>query len=72
MTMWEHYEGGIIKELYNKGAISINVYVKFRYVQVYKAYEKQGLSKMQAYAHAAHECGVSERTIMRAIEMVCR
>lgn len=27
MTMWEHYEGGIIKELYNKGAISINVYV---------------------------------------------
>ena len=59
-----------IRELFDKGMFSINLYTYFRYVEVYKAYKKKGLSNNKAYQYASDECGCSEITIRKAVKVV--
>lgn len=72
MTLLDHYKNGTIKELFDKGVISINVYTYFRYYDVYLAYRNKGNSKNKAYLYAADECGCSDRTIRTAITLLTK
>lgn len=70
MTLKEYHDKGIIKDLFNKGIISINHITYFRYNQVFEAYLAKGLSRNQSYLYASDECGCSSRTIMKAVKLV--
>ena len=70
MTLLEYYEKGILKELFNKGIISVNHYTYIRYFQVWEAYRKQGYSRNKSYDYASDECGCSRMTIIRAVKVV--
>jgi hypothetical protein len=70
MTLLEYYEKGIIKDLYNKGIISINHITYFRYYEVFLAYREKGLSKNKSYDYASDECGCSKRTIQTAVTLI--
>jgi len=59
-----------IRQLFNNGIISINVYTYFRYYIVFDAYVKKGITRNQAYEYASDECGCSRRTIERAVKKV--
>lgn len=72
MTLLEYHKSGVIKELFNKGLISINHITYFRYYEVYKAYKNKGLSNNKAYQYASDECGCSEITIRKAVNMVMK
>jgi anaerobic selenocysteine-containing dehydrogenase len=67
-TLLEHFESGIIKELFVKGAINVNFMTYHRYYQVYQSYKKKGLSNNKSYQLASDECGCSEKTIRRAVK----
>jgi hypothetical protein len=70
MTLLEHHKNGTIKELFDKGVISINVYTYFRYNEVFQAYLNKGNSRNKSYEFAADECGCSKDTMMRAIRII--
>lgn len=70
MTLLEYYESGIIKDLYDKGFISINQITYFRYYKVFEAYLSKGMNRNQAYDYASDECGCSKMTIIRAVKAV--
>jgi len=70
MTLLEYFESGIIKELYLKGAVSVNFVTYHRYYKVYEAYKKKGLSNNKSYQFAADECGVCEMTIRKAVKIL--
>ncbi len=70
MTLIEYYNNGIIKDLFNKGFISVNQITYFRYNLVFEAYLKKGMSRNQAYEYASDECGCSKRTIITAVQVV--
>lgn len=72
MTLIEYYQAGYIKELYTKGAICVNFITYFRYYEVYQAYKKQGHSNNKSYTYAADECGCSESTIRRAVNVLVK
>lgn len=72
MTILDYYECGVVKEFFEKGLISINVYTYFRYYDVWKAYKKKGLSNNKSYQFAADECGCTEQTIRNAVNLVTR
>jgi len=72
MTLLEYHDKGIIKDLFNKGIISINHITYFRYYEVYQAYKKQGLSNNKSYTYTSDECGCSEVTIRKAVKLVTR
>ncbi len=72
MTILEYFENGTMKELFNKGAISINIYTYHRYFLVYQAYKKKGMSNNKAYQFASDECGTSEITIRKAVRFITR
>lgn len=70
MTLLDHYKNGTIKELFDKGVISINVYTYFRYNEVFEAYLKKGYTRNKSYEFTADECGCSKDTVMRAIRII--
>jgi hypothetical protein len=70
MTLIEYFEAGYIKELYTKGAISVNFMTYFRYYQVWKAYLDRGNNKNKSYEFAADECGCCKRTIQTAVKVL--
>jgi hypothetical protein len=70
MTLLEYHEKGIIKDLFNKGIISINHITYFRYYEVWEAYRKQGYSKNKSYKFASDECGRCESTIRKAVRII--
>jgi hypothetical protein len=72
MTLLEHFKAGHIKELYIKGAISVNFMTYFRYYEVYQAYKKKGHSNNKSYQFASDECGCSEDTIRRAVRILVK
>lgn len=72
MTLKEYHQRGIIKDLFQKGIISINHITYFRYNEVFEAYLKQGYSRNKAYQLTSDECGCSERTIITAVKIVNR
>lgn len=72
MTLLEYHKSGVIKDLFNKGIISINHITYFRYYQVWKAYKDQGHSNNKSYEFASKECGCCEITIRTAVKMVTR
>lgn len=72
MTLLEYFEAGYIKELYTKGAISVNWMTYFRYYKVWKAYLDQGNSRNKSYELASDECGCSKRTIQTAVKALTR
>ncbi len=72
MTLLEYYEKGIIKDLFDKGAININFITYYRYYQVWQAYIKKGNSKNKSYVFASDECGCSVDTIRRAVRVLVK
>lgn len=70
MTLLQYYEAGIIKDLFNKGIISINHITYFRYYEVWMAYRNKGLSKNKAFEYASDECGCSKTTIKTAVSLI--
>jgi hypothetical protein len=70
MTLLEHYKNGTIKELFDKGVISINVYTYFRYNEVFEAYLMRGYTRNKSYEYTADECGCSKLTIINAIKAI--
>lgn len=72
MTLLEYYHKGIVKDFFDKGVISINVYTYFRYYEVYQAYKDKGHSNNKSYEYAADECGACESTIRRAVKFLTK
>jgi hypothetical protein len=70
MTLLEYYENGIIKDLYKKGMISLNLVTYYRYYLVYQAYKAKGLSNNKSYTYASDECGTCETTIRKAVKII--
>lgn len=70
MTLLDYYQEGMIQDLFEKGAITVNVITYFRYNEVYLAYKKRGLGNNKAYEYAADECGCSSQTIRTAVKFV--
>jgi len=70
MTLLEYHKAGILKELFDKGIISVNHYTYIRYFQVWEAYRKQGYSKNKSYLYASDECGACVSTIRKAVRVV--
>ena len=70
MTVLEYFEKGIMKDLLDKGFVSLNLYTYYRYYLVWKAYKAKGLSNNKAYTYASDETGVSEITVRKAVRLV--
>ena len=70
MTLLEYHKAGVIKDLFNKGIISINHITYFRYYEVWIAYKNQGHSNNKSYQFASDECGCSEMTLRKAVRIV--
>lgn len=66
----ELFDNGTMKALLDRGWISIDTYTYHRYHKVYQAYKSKGLSNNKAYQSASDECGVSEKTIRKAVRMI--
>jgi len=70
MTILDYFENGTMRDLFNKGAISINIFTYHRYYQVYQAYKEKGFSNNKSYTYASYECGCSEITIRKAVKFI--
>lgn len=70
MKLIDYEKNGTIRELFNKGVISVNHMTYFRYNRVFEAYLAKGLSRNKSYEYASDECGCSKRTIIIAVKTV--
>lgn len=70
MKLIDLYKNGTIKYLVDTGFISINKAVQFRYYEEFQEALKTCSSKTEAVWVTADVCGVSNRTIWRAINNV--
>jgi hypothetical protein len=66
----ELFQNGTMKQLFDRGIISVNIYTYYRYYQVYQAYKAKGHSNNKAYQFASDECGISEVTIRKAVKLI--
>lgn len=53
------------------GSLSINtILTYYEYYMKFQAYITMGNGKMDAYTFAACDCGITERSIMRAVQTI--
>lgn len=53
------------------GSLSINTIITYyEYYMKFQAYVLMGNGKMDAYTFAACDCGITERSIMRAVQTI--
>ncbi len=68
-TLFEVYQMGLVKWLMDRGLVTIDRAIYFRYIEVFRVHRKSN-NKTESVKLTADECGVTEKTIWKALREI--